>query len=92
MYLECCSLTPYHSDVTASFSIETALISENFPLGAVALFATANPEYSNLVAKVVHRANSVYAEFLQSPEGMGFCGQVIFLELILPYLMFGNSF
>jgi hypothetical protein len=56
------------------------LISENFPVSSVALFATANPEYCNMVAKVVHKANSVYASFLESPEGTGFAGQVSILE------------
>lgn len=72
----CCSLTPYHSDVTASFNAEAALISENFPVSSVALFATSNPEYCNMVAKVMQKANSVYAKFLESPEGAGFAGQV----------------
>lgn len=49
-------------------------------MSSVALFATANPEYCNMVAKVVHKANSVYASFLESPEGTGFAGQVSILE------------
>ena len=70
------SVTPYHSDVSASFSLESALISENFPLSSVAIFATASSEYRSSVAKVINRANSVYANFLLSPEGLGFSGQV----------------
>jgi len=51
-------------------------MSENFPLTAVSLFATAGPHYVQAVSQVVSRANSVYSSFMKSEEGLGFSGQV----------------
>jgi len=53
------------------------VISENFPLTAVSMFAASGPHYSHALAQVVSRANSVYSSFMKSEEGHGFCGQVV---------------
>jgi len=52
------------------------VISENFPITAVSLFAAAGPHYTHALAQVVSRANSVYNSFMKSEEGCGFSGQV----------------
>ncbi|GFN94445.1 membrane-associated phosphatidylinositol transfer protein 2 [Plakobranchus ocellatus] len=49
------------------------------PLGAIALFATAGPEYQDHVNTMVMAANQIYHDFLQSDEGRGFSGQVCLL-------------
>ena len=56
--------------------MESVVISENFPLTAVSLFAAAGPHYSQALAQVVSRANSIYGSFMKSEEGLGFSGQV----------------
>jgi hypothetical protein len=49
---------------------------EFVPLGAIALFASSNPDYHENVNRTVSKANIVYQEFLMSDEGKGFNGQV----------------
>jgi len=68
-----CRLTPHRSE---SFNLESVVISENFPLTAVSLFAAAGPLYTQALSQVVSRANSVYNSFMKSEEGHGFSGQV----------------
>jgi len=68
-----CSLTPHRCD---SFNLESVVISENFPLTAVSVFAAAGPDYMHALSQVVSRANAVYANFMRSEEGQGFSGQV----------------
>jgi len=77
----CCSLTPHRSE---SFNLESVVISENFPLTAVSLFATAGPQYTQALAQVVSRANNVYGSFMKSEEGLGFSGQVSSIACALP--------
>jgi len=67
------SLTPHRSE---SFNLESVVISENFPLTAVSLFAAAGPQYTQALTQVVSQANSVYSSFMKSEEGRGFSGQV----------------
>ena len=69
----CFSLTPHKSE---SFNLESVVISENFPLTAVSMFAASGPHYSHALAQVVSRANNVYNSFMKSEEGHGFSGQV----------------
>ncbi|RUS73636.1 hypothetical protein EGW08_018609, partial [Elysia chlorotica] len=57
------------------------------PLGAIALFATAGPEYQEHVNTMVVTANQVYNDFLQSDEGRGFTGQVCLLADALGSLL-----
>lgn len=40
------------------------------------LLAISSPQYQDAVATVIEQANQVYAEFLKSPDGIGFSGQV----------------
>lgn len=40
------------------------------------LLAISSPQYQDAVATVIQQANQVYAEFLKSPDGIGFSGQV----------------
>ncbi|XP_060612817.2 membrane-associated phosphatidylinositol transfer protein 3 [Anolis sagrei] len=49
---------------------------DHLPLAALPLLAISSPEYQGAVATVISRANQVYAQFLRSPEGLGFSGQV----------------
>jgi len=83
----CCSLTPHKSEL---FNLESVVISENFPLTAVSMFAAAGPHYSHALAQVVSRANNVYGSFMRSEEGRGFCGQVgiVFLQLVWHYSLY----
>ncbi|XP_051955787.1 PITP-less RdgB-like protein [Xyrauchen texanus] len=65
------NLNPYSYD-------ETCLSSsvDHLPLAALPILAIAAPHYLNAVATVIAQANQVYQNFLQSPEGVGFTGQV----------------
>jgi len=49
---------------------------DHLPLAALPILAIAAPHYQNAVAAVIAQANQVYRNFLQSPEGVGFTGQV----------------
>lgn len=71
------SLSPYGLDPQTPKSQEASLWTQDFvPLGAIALFASSNPEYHEGVNKMVAKANLVYQDFLTSGEGKGFTGQV----------------
>ncbi|KAG8517081.1 Membrane-associated phosphatidylinositol transfer protein 3 [Galemys pyrenaicus] len=49
---------------------------DHVPLAALPLLAISSPQYQDAVATVIERANQVYGEFLKSPDGIGFSGQV----------------
>ncbi|MGH0156730.1 UNVERIFIED_CONTAM: hypothetical protein FKN15_032063 [Acipenser sinensis] len=49
---------------------------DHIPLAALPLLATSSPQYQEAVATVILRANQVYSDFLKSPEGACFTGQV----------------
>ncbi|XP_036380458.1 membrane-associated phosphatidylinositol transfer protein 3-like isoform X1 [Megalops cyprinoides] len=65
------NLNPYSYDESClSNSVD------HLPLAALPLLAIAAPHYQDAVATVIARANQVYHSFLQSPDGLGFMGQV----------------
>ena len=49
---------------------------DRLPIGTIPIFAGSSPEYQTSVTKMVSCANEVFANFLQSDEGLGFCGHV----------------
>ncbi|XP_036125156.1 membrane-associated phosphatidylinositol transfer protein 3 isoform X1 [Molossus molossus] len=49
---------------------------DHVPLAVLPLLAISSPQYQDAVASVIQQANQVYAEFLESPDGTGFSGQV----------------
>ncbi|XP_063002898.1 membrane-associated phosphatidylinositol transfer protein 3 [Elgaria multicarinata webbii] len=65
------NLNPYSYDETSLSSSE-----DHIPLAALPLLAISSPQYQDAVAMVISRANQVYDEFLKSPDGAGFNGQV----------------
>ncbi|XP_048374725.1 membrane-associated phosphatidylinositol transfer protein 3 isoform X1 [Sphaerodactylus townsendi] len=65
------NLNPYSYDETSLSSSE-----DHIPLAALPLLAISSPQYQDAVAMVINRANQVYNEFLRSPDGTGFNGQV----------------
>uniref|UniRef100_A0A8D2IRR5 Membrane-associated phosphatidylinositol transfer protein 3 n=1 Tax=Varanus komodoensis TaxID=61221 RepID=A0A8D2IRR5_VARKO len=65
------NLNPYSYDETSLSSSE-----DHIPLAALPLLAISSPQYQDAVAMVISRANQVYDEFLKSPDGTGFNGQV----------------
>lgn len=67
-----CSLNPYSYDESCVCSSV-----DHLPLAALPVLAIAAPQYQDAVATVIAQANGVYHDFLQSPEGLGFTGQVI---------------
>ncbi|XP_062569134.1 protein retinal degeneration B-like isoform X1 [Saccostrea cucullata] len=74
------SLSPYGYDSQTPKSQEASFWTQDFvPLGAIALFASSNPDYHESVNKMVTKANLVYQDFLSSGEGKGFNGQVCLL-------------
>lgn len=80
------SLSPYGLDPQTPKSQEASLWTQDFvPLGAIALFASSNPEYHEGVNKMVAKANLVYQDFLTSGEGKGFTGQVYSLIYLVAW-------
>lgn len=74
------SLNPSSFESHTPTSVDGPHWTQEFvPLGAIALFASSNPDYHECVNKMVSKANLVYQEFLMSDEGKGFTGQVCFL-------------
>ncbi|XP_066491086.1 membrane-associated phosphatidylinositol transfer protein 3 isoform X2 [Tiliqua scincoides] len=65
------NLNPYSCDETPLSGSE-----DHVPLAALPLLAISSPQYQDAVAMVISRANQVYSEFLRSPDGTGFSGQV----------------
>ena len=66
-----CSLNPYSHDEGCLSNSQ-----DHIPLAALPLLAISSPQYQDAVATVIERANQVYMEFLKSPDGIGFSGQV----------------
>nr|XP_023415506.1 LOW QUALITY PROTEIN: membrane-associated phosphatidylinositol transfer protein 1 [Loxodonta africana] len=52
---------------------------DHIPLAALPLLATSSSRYQGAVATVIARTNQAYTAFLRSPEGTGFCGQVVLI-------------
>ena len=75
--VSCFSLNPAKLDTSASSWEKPGVVHENVPVSALPLLATGAPEYTDAVLSAVARANAAYADFLQSDEGRGFCGQVL---------------
>ena len=71
LFVRSCSLNPYSYDETSLSCSE-----DHIPLAALPLLAISSPRYQDAVAMVISRANQVYNEFLKSPDGTGFNGQV----------------
>ncbi|XP_060060180.1 membrane-associated phosphatidylinositol transfer protein 3 isoform X2 [Erinaceus europaeus] len=65
------NLNPYSHDEGCLSSSQ-----DHVPLAALPLLAISSPQYQDAVATVIERTNQVYAEFLKSPDGIGFSGQV----------------
>lgn len=62
---------------SVSASVDGAVaMRENFPLSALALFATSSPHYQDVLTVAARRANAVYDDFLRSDDGRGFSGIV----------------
>ncbi|KAM4532411.1 membrane-associated phosphatidylinositol transfer protein 2 isoform 1-T1 [Fundulus diaphanus] len=65
------NLSPYSYDESYLSSSQ-----DHIPLAALPLLATSAPQYQDAVAAVILRANQVYGDFIKSPEGASFTGQV----------------
>ncbi|KAL8576133.1 hypothetical protein ACOMHN_001483 [Nucella lapillus] len=80
--VQCPYITVDTLSLLASFSSQASedgnlTATQDFvPVGAIALFATSSARYMEHVNATVCRANAVYHEFLASPQGRGFTGQV----------------
>lgn len=78
------SLSPYSFDVIPSLNNigkqeDFVVSNDRLPIGTIPIFATSSPDYNTSVIKMVHSANQVFADFLNSEEGLGFCGQVVLI-------------
>nr|XP_020648008.1 membrane-associated phosphatidylinositol transfer protein 1 isoform X1 [Pogona vitticeps] len=67
-------LSPYSHDGDSLSSSQ-----DHIPLAALPLLATSSGNYQNAVAVVISRTNQAYANFIHSPDGAGFCGQVLLI-------------
>ncbi|XP_054706761.1 LOW QUALITY PROTEIN: protein retinal degeneration B-like [Uloborus diversus] len=86
-YMLLVDLSPYSFQSSPS-AVEVIYHSyDSIPLGALPLFAISSPEYQETVTAVINAANEVYKEFLQSEDGTGFNGQVIFVADSVASLM-----
>nr|XP_021525611.1 membrane-associated phosphatidylinositol transfer protein 2 isoform X2 [Aotus nancymaae] len=65
------NLSPYSHDEGCLSSSQ-----DHIPLAALPLLATSSPQYQEVVATVIQRANLAYGDFIKSQEGMTFNGQV----------------
>ncbi|NXA49753.1 PITM2 protein, partial [Nothocercus julius] len=65
------SLSPYSYDEGCLSNSQ-----DHIPLAALPLLATSSPQYQEAVATVIVRANQAYSDFIRSPEGTSFNGQV----------------
>ncbi|XP_066272344.1 membrane-associated phosphatidylinositol transfer protein 1-like [Branchiostoma lanceolatum] len=70
------SVSPFSTEAASPHSKGRLLSKEHLPIGAVPLLSAASADFPEHVAAVIARANQVYQDFLGSPEGAGFCGQV----------------
>ena len=78
------SLSPYSFDVIPSLNNigqqeDFVVSNDRLPIGTIPIFATSSPDYHTSVNKVANSANQVFADFLNSEEGQGFCGQVVLI-------------
>ncbi|XP_060117680.1 membrane-associated phosphatidylinositol transfer protein 1 [Heteronotia binoei] len=67
-------LSPYSHDCDSLSSSQ-----DHIPLAALPLLATSSGSYQNAVATVIARTNQAYVNFIHSPDGAGFCGQVLLI-------------
>ncbi|KAL7991973.1 hypothetical protein Chor_016229 [Crotalus horridus] len=67
-------LSPYSHDGDSLSSSQ-----DHIPLAALPLLATSSGNYQSAVATVISRTNQAYASFIHSPDGTGFCGQVLLI-------------
>ncbi|XP_039200116.1 membrane-associated phosphatidylinositol transfer protein 1 isoform X2 [Crotalus tigris] len=67
-------LSPYSHDGDSLSSSQ-----DHIPLAALPLLATSSGNYQSAVATVISRTNQAYANFIHSPDGTGFCGQVLLI-------------
>uniref|UniRef100_A0A3Q4BP59 DDHD domain-containing protein n=1 Tax=Mola mola TaxID=94237 RepID=A0A3Q4BP59_MOLML len=65
------NLSPYSYDEGCLSSSQ-----DHIPLAALPLLATSAPQYQEAMTTVIVRANQVYADFIKSPDGATFSGQV----------------
>ena len=68
-------LSPYPAPAPAS--------NDRLPLSAIPVLATAAPDYAASVSQLISLANREYRDFLQSEEGYGFSGQVLFNKTMI---------
>ncbi len=54
---------------------------DRLPIGTIPIFAASSPEYQASVSKMVNAANNVFADFINSDEGQGFCGHVCLIGM-----------
>lgn len=54
------------------------------PVGALPILGTLTKEYEEGVGRTIKVLNDAYHGFLESEEGMGFCGQVCVIGECLP--------
>nr|XP_018915919.1 PREDICTED: protein retinal degeneration B isoform X2 [Bemisia tabaci] len=73
------SLNPYSFDVSPSCSDAPHVTHDSIPIGAVPVLASSANGYKETINKVIAAANKVYADFIKSPEGQGFNGQICFI-------------
>ena len=71
-----CSLNPFSFDANTPSVDGQVIAADTLPLGAISLFVTGSPEYSNAVSQVIAKCNATYNDFIRSEEGAGFNGQV----------------
>ncbi|XP_053443887.1 membrane-associated phosphatidylinositol transfer protein 2 isoform X3 [Nycticebus coucang] len=65
------NLSPYSHDEGCLSNSQ-----DHIPLAALPLLATSSPQYQEVVATVIQRANLAYGDFIKSQEGVTFNGQV----------------
>ncbi|XP_019622336.1 PREDICTED: membrane-associated phosphatidylinositol transfer protein 1-like [Branchiostoma belcheri] len=70
------SVSPFSTEAVSPHSKARVLSKEHLPIGAMPLLAAVSADFPEHVAAVISRANQVFHDFLASPEGAGFCGQV----------------
>ncbi|OQR75841.1 membrane-associated phosphatidylinositol transfer protein 2-like [Tropilaelaps mercedesae] len=72
------NLSPFGFQSSPSFE-GISYSQDPLPIAALPLFAVSTPEYIEYLGSAIAAVNGAYHDFLKTPEGLGFTGQVVLI-------------